>query len=52
MGNSLPWTDAIETELLSMGVSCIEHLKECRIDEWNELLLLCCELLIIKRVAT
>ena len=50
MGNSLPWTDAIETQLLSMGVSCIEHLKECRIDEWNELF--CCEPLIIKRVAT
>ena len=50
MGNFLPWTDAIETQLLAMDVSCIEHLKECRIDEWNELF--CCAPMIIKRVAT
>ena len=33
-----------------MCVSCVEHLKECRIDEWNELF--CSDHLIIKQVVT
>ena len=50
MGNSLPWTEVIETKLLSMGVSCVEHLKECRNDEWHELF--CRESIIVKRVSS
>jgi len=50
MGNSLPWTEVIETKLLSMGVLCVEHLKECRNDEWHELF--CLESIIVKRVSS
>jgi len=50
MGNSLPWTEVIETKLLSMGVLCVEHLKECRNDEWHKLF--CCESIIAKRVSS
>ena len=50
MGNSLPWIEAIETKLISVGVSCVEHLKECRNDEWHEMF--CRESNIVKRVSS
>ena len=50
LGNSLPWSDGIEAKLLTLGVTCVEHLKECTDKEWTNLFVL--ETTITRRVAT
>jgi len=37
LGNSLPWSDDISSKLLTLGVNCVEHLKECTEYEWTDL---------------
>ena len=49
LGNSLPWDDKIEGKLLTLGVNCVEHLKECTQDEWNDLFSV--KLVITRKVA-
>ena len=49
LGNSLPWSNAIESKLVSLGVIFVEHLKACTQDEWDGLFAF--ETVITKRVA-
>ena len=49
LGNSLPWSNVIESKLVSLGVICVEHLKACTQDEWDGLF--SSELVITKIVA-
>ena len=37
LGNALPWSDEIASKLVNLGVSCVEHLKECTDEEWADL---------------
>ena len=49
LGNSLPWSNAIESKLMSLGVICVEHLKACTQEECEGLF--ATETFITKRVA-
>ena len=33
LGNSMPWSDGIEAKLVTLGVACTKHLKECTDEE-------------------
>jgi hypothetical protein len=50
LGNALPWSDGTATKLVTLGVTCVEHLKECTDEEWDNLFLE--ETVITRRVAT
>ena len=37
LGQSLPWSSEVEDKLTTLGVTCVEHLKECTEEEWADL---------------
>ena len=37
LGQSLPWSIQVEDKLTTLGVTCVEHLKECTEEEWADL---------------
>ena len=49
LGNSLPWSDGIDAKLVTLGVTCVEHLNVCTAEEWANMFAI--ETAIIKRVA-
>ena len=49
LGNALPWSDGTESKLVTLGVTCVEHLKECTDEEWSNLF--AAETTITRRVA-
>jgi len=50
LGNALPWSDGTASKLVTLGVTCVEHLKECTDEEWANLF--AAEIIITHRVAT
>ena len=49
LGNALPWSDGTESKLVTLGVTCVEHLKECTDEEWANLF--AADTIITQRVA-
>ena len=49
LGNALPWSDGTAIKLGTLGVTCVEHLKECTDEEWSNLF--AAETTITRRVA-
>ena len=49
-GNSLSWGSEIEAKLVTLGATCVEHLKECTNKEWANLFVT--ETTITRRLAT
>ena len=50
LGNALPWSDVIATKLVTLDVTCVEHLKERTDEEWANLF--AAEPIITRRVTT
>ena len=50
LGNALPWNNGTVTKPVTLGVTCVEHLKECMVEEWNNLFFE--DTVITERVAT
>ena len=49
LGNALPWSNGTASKLVTLGVTCVEHLKECTHEEWSDLF--AAETTITRRVA-